>query len=207
MSLPAAKSRIRQQNTQAILAAALEIFAAEGFRGATLDRIARGAGLSKPNLLYYFPSKEAVYLALLGTLLEDWLRPLRGIDPQGDPVEEILAYIRCKLDMSRSHARESRLFAGELLTGAVHIGTVLERDLRVLVDEKAALIAAWMAEGRLAPSDPHHLIFSIWALTQHYADFDVQVRAVLGPGHDPFSEAESYLLTLFRSSLTPRSSN
>ena len=39
--------------------------------------------------------------------------------------------------------------------------------------------------------------FAIWALTQHYADFDVQVRAVLGPGHDPYAEAGRFLETLF----------
>ena len=44
---------------------------------------------------------------------------------------------------------------------------------------------------------PHHLIFSIWALTQHYADFDAQVRAVLGEGHDPYTEAQDFLETLF----------
>ena len=203
MPVSAAKSRIRQHNTQAILAGALEVFAAHGFRGATLDRIARAAHLSKPNLLYYFPSKEAVYQALLGTLLEDWLKPLRGIDPAGEPVEELLAYIRCKLEMSRSHARESRLFAGELLSGAVHIGTVLKEDLRALVDEKAALIGRWMAEGRLAPSDPHHLIFSIWALTQHYADFAPQVRAVLGEARDPIEEGQHFAETLYRRMLTP----
>ena len=32
--------------------------------------------------------------------------------------------------------------------------------------------------------DPRHLIFSIWAVTQHYADFDMQVRAVLGDASD-----------------------
>ena len=203
MPILAAKSRIRQHNTEAILAAALEVFAEQGFRGATLDRIARTARLSKPNLLYYFPSKEAVYLALLGTLLEDWLKPLRGIDPEGEPVEQLLAYIRCKLEMSRSHARESRLFAGELLGGAVHIGSVLEHDLRALVDEKAALIGGWMLAGRLAPSDPHHLIFSIWAQTQHYADFAPQVQAVLGAGRDPLAEGQRFTETLFRRMLTP----
>ena len=55
-----------------------------------------------------------------------------------------------------------------------------------------------MDGGRLAPVEPRHLIFSIWALTQHYADFDVQVRAVLGPGHDPFVEAEPFLDNLYR---------
>ena len=60
-----------------------------------------------------------------------------------------------------------------------------------------------MEEGRIARLDPVHLIFSIWALTQHYADFDVQVRAVLGPGHDPFLEAGRFLETLFLRLLDP----
>ena len=203
MSPPAPASRIRKRNMQAIMDAALDVFSAQGFRGATLDQIAEASGLSKPNLLYYFPSKEAVYLALLDEALEDWLDPLRAIDPQGEPVEEMLTYIRAKLEMSRSHARESRLFAGEVLRGAEHIGDTLQGPLRALVDEKAALIRGWMEAGRLAASDPHHLIFSIWALTQHYADFDVQVHAVLGgPEVDPFPEAQRYLETLFTRMLT-----
>ena len=197
------QSRIRKRNTQAIMAAALEVFSAQGFRGATLDQLAEAADLSKPNLLYYFPSKEAVYLALLGSLLDDWLEPLRAIDPHGDPVEEILTYIRAKLGMSRTHARQSRIFAGEVLSGAEHIGKVLGGSLRALVDDKAALIAAWMAAGRLAPSDPHHLIFSIWALTQHYADFAPQVQAVLGAGRDPIAEGQIFAETLYRRMLTP----
>jgi TetR/AcrR family transcriptional regulator len=35
-------------------------------------------------------------------------------------------------------------------------------------------------EGKLASVDPYHLIFAIWAVTQHYADFAVQVEAVIG---------------------------
>ena len=203
MSRPVSQTRIAKRNTQAILGAALDVFSAQGFRGATLDQIAAAAQLSKPNLLYYFPSKEAVYQALLGSLLEDWVQPLRAINPEGDPVEEMLTYIRSKLRMSRSHARESRLFAGEVLTGADHIRAVLEGALRVLVDEKAALIQGWMADGRLAPSDPHHLIFSIWAQTQHYADFAPQVQAVLGAGRDPLAEGQRFTETLFRRMLTP----
>ena len=53
------------------------------------------------------------------------------------------------------------------------------------------MIRGWIAAGRIAEVDPHHLIFSIWALTQHYADFDVQVRAVLGDA-DPLTGAERY---------------
>jgi TetR/AcrR family transcriptional regulator len=188
---------------QEILAAALEVFSALGFRGATLDQIAEKAGLSKPNLLYYFPSKEAVHAELLARLLDAWLAPLRAIDPGGDPLAEILAYVRRKLDLSRDFPRESRLFANEMLQGAPRMMETLTGALKTLVDEKAAVIARWQADGRIAAVPPHHLIFSIWALTQHYADFDVQVRTVLGPGHDPFAEAHDFLDTLFLRLLAP----
>jgi TetR/AcrR family transcriptional regulator len=196
-------TRIQQRNSKAILDAALEVFSQQGFRGATLDQIAEGAGLSKPNLLYYFPSKEAVHTALLSQLLRTWLDPLRAMDPEGDPVTEIMTYIRHKLDLSRDFPRESRLFANEILQGAPRMREAIGGDLKTLVDEKSAVLLMWMDQGRIARMHPVHLIFSIWALTQHYADFDVQVRAVLGPGHDPFAEASAFLETLFARLLAP----
>lgn len=192
------RTRIQQKNSETILEAALEVFSTYGFRGATLDQIAEVAGLSKPNLLYYFPSKEAMHQALLTRLLDTWLDPLREMDATGDPVDEILAYVRRKIELSRDFPRESRLFANEILQGAPRIQAAIEGDLKALVDAKAAVMTRWMDEGRIARLPPHHLIFSIWALTQHYADFDMQVRAVLGPDHDPFAEAGDYLDTLFR---------
>ncbi|WP_179381459.1 TetR family transcriptional regulator C-terminal domain-containing protein [Jannaschia marina] len=192
------ETRIQKNRRAQILDAGLEVFSADGFRGATLDGIARAAGLSKPNLLYYFPSKEAIYRELLDTLLDTWLDPLRALDPDGEPLEEMLGYVRRKLRLSRDYPRESRLFAGEILRGAPLIETVLGEELRHLVDAHCAVISAWMAAGRLAPSDPHHLIFSIWALTQHYADFEVQVAAVLGPERDRWAEAEAHLTAHFR---------
>ncbi|MFC3087620.1 TetR family transcriptional regulator C-terminal domain-containing protein [Tabrizicola soli] len=197
------RSRIQQRNRELILDAALEVFSLHGFRGATLDQIAEVAGLSKPNLLYYFPSKEAVHKVLLTGLLDSWLDPLREMDPEGDPLAEILAYVRRKLEMSRDFPRESRLFAGEILQGAPRMREAIEGDLRDLVAGKSRILSRWMEEGRIARVDPVHLIFSIWALTQHYADFEVQVRAVLGPEHDPFAEAGSFLETLFTRLLAP----
>jgi TetR/AcrR family transcriptional regulator len=197
------RSRIQQKNREAILDAALEVFSLHGFRGATLDQIAEVAGLSKPNLLYYFPSKEAVHKVLLTGLLDTWLDPLRRMNPAGDPMVEIMGYVRRKLDLARDYPRESRLFANEILQGAPRMREAIEGDLRDLVAEKSVVLTGWMDQGRIARVDPAHLIFSIWALTQHYADFDVQVRAVLGPGHDPFTEAGRFLDVLFAKLLAP----
>ena len=197
------RTRSQERNSKAILEAGLDVFSQNGFRGATLDQIADVAGLSKPNLLYYFPSKDAVYHALLDRLLETWLDPLRHMNPKGDPVTEVLSYVRRKLEISRDFPRESRLFANEILQGAPRMLATIQGPLKTLVDEKAAVLVRWMAEGRIAPVPPVHLIFSIWALTQHYADFEVQVRAVLGAGHDPYAEAQDFMTLLFRRLLTP----
>lgn len=198
-------TRIQREKTEAIMAAALEIFSRHGFRGATLDQIAAAADLSKPNLLYYFRSKEGVHRALLHRLLDTWLDPLRQIDPDGDPLSELRAYIQRKLEMSRDFPRESRLFANEMLQGAPRMRGEIEGDLKALVDEKARIIRDWAAAGKIAAVDPHHLIFSIWATTQHYADFEVQVRGILGAAEDGhFHDAARFLTHLYTAGLAPQ---
>jgi TetR/AcrR family transcriptional regulator len=204
---PRPLTRIQSEKQDVILEAALEVFSMHGFRGATIDQIAEVAGMSKPNLLYYFPRKEEIHRRLMAALLETWLAPLKEMDPAGDPFPEIRSYIRRKLEMARDFPRESRLFANEMLQGAPRIIEMIEVDLKNLVDEKAKVLLGWMDEGKLVRADPYHLIFSIWATTQHYADFDVQVRAVLGPrrnGEGRFEDAARYLEQLFLHGLTPK---
>ena len=46
--------------------------------GTSTDKVAERAGVSKTNLLYYFPSKEALYIAVLKEILDVWLAPLRA---------------------------------------------------------------------------------------------------------------------------------
>jgi TetR/AcrR family transcriptional regulator len=174
------KTRIGEANTEKILDAALGIFAAYGFHGARIEQIAAAAGMSKPNLLYYFRSKDALYTAVLERTLARWLVPLADIAAERDPIEALSDYIARKLEASRAFPDASRLFALEIMQGAPHLGAVLAGPLKKLVDAKAAVIEGWIADGRLAPVDPRHLIFAIWATTQHYADFAVQVRAVAG---------------------------
>ncbi|HTV68723.1 MAG TPA: TetR family transcriptional regulator C-terminal domain-containing protein [Rhizobiaceae bacterium] len=204
---PRRRTRIQIEKRELILEAALEVFSTHGYRGATVDQIAEAAGMSKPNLLYYFKGKEDIHTTLISRLLETWLAPLKELDDIGDPLTELRSYIRRKLEMARDYPRESRLFANEMLQGAPRITPMLEGELKTLVDEKAEVIKGWMRAGKVARTDPWHLIFAIWATTQHYADFDVQVRAVLGPdrgGDGRFEDAARMLEQLFVDGLKPR---
>jgi TetR/AcrR family transcriptional regulator len=200
------ETRIQREKREQILEAALEVFSTHGFRGSTIDQIAEAAGMSKPNLLYYFGRKEDIHKALIERQLDTWLDPLRAINPDGEPLGEIRAYIRRKLEMARDYPRESRLFANEILQGAPRIIDLLEGELKDLVEEKSVILRRWMAEGRMARVDPRHLLFAIWATTQHYADFDVQIRAVLGSGFSGegrFDDAARVLDQLFLNGLSP----
>ena len=197
-------SRIQKQNRATILEAALNVFSTHGFRGATLDQIAQDAGLSKPNILYYFDGKEAIHIALLSQLLDAWLDPLRRLNAEGEPREELMRYIRRKLQMSREFPRESRLFANEIVQGAPRIEGFLSGELRALVDEKATVLQTWMDAGKIEPLDPYHLLFSIWAMTQHYADFEAQILMIRsGQIKDSHEGSDTFVKTIFTKILLP----
>ena len=164
----------------AVLAAALGLFSRYGLHGTSVDQVAARAGVSKSNLLYYFANKEELYVSVLRDLLDLWLAPLREFTAEQDPQQAIADYIRRKLVVSRDSPDASRLFCLEMIQGAPLLRDELDRELREIVVHKAAVIQGWVDAGRLAPVDPQHLIFAIWATTQHYADFAVQVQALTG---------------------------
>ena len=197
-------TRIQKKNKLIILEAALDVFSKHGFSGATLDQISFQAGLSKPNILYYFNSKEAIHLCLLKGLLKEWLEPLQQLNPDGEPINEIIGYVQRKLEMSKMYPRESKLFAIEILQGAKHLRQYIQSDLKILVDCKVALINTWVDQGKIAKINAVHLIFSIWATTQHYSDFETQIQLICGKEQKNVdSHAEDHLKKLFTKLLTP----
>lgn len=177
---PRRRAELRRDIESRILDAAERVFAETGYEGASTSRIAAVAGLPKANLHYYFGTKDALYRAVLTGILGLWLGAADDFVPDADPAAAIEAYVRAKMEWSRSRPLASRVFANELLHGAPFLREYLENDLRGWVEAKGRVIREWIADGRMAPVEPRHLFFMLWAATQTYADFAVQVRAVLG---------------------------
>lgn len=178
------RTRIQIQNQDRILAAALQMFSRYGYRGTTVDQIAAEAGMSKANLLYYFRRKQDIYLAVLENTLDQWLQPLQTLNPDGDPTDELWRYIQQKLTSSRHAPEASRLFATEILQGAPMIAPFLAADLKTLLDDKCSVIRHWIEQKKLVDIEPMHLLFMIWATTQHYADFRTQIDALVDQTED-----------------------
>ncbi|GMM72927.1 pyrimidine utilization regulatory protein R [Alteromonas gracilis] len=169
-----------QEKRTRIMDAALSLFSKNGVSGTTIEQVSELANVSKSNLLYYFKSKDGLYLSVITHLLDVWLTPLQSFSAEQDPIETLSNYIKVKLEMSRDNPAESKLFCMEVVQGAPLLIKELETPLKTLLDAKSAVINEWIKAGKLKPVDPIHLIFSIWAITQHYADFSVQIKAVTG---------------------------
>jgi len=174
------QGRIRQENRTRILEAAEKVFAENGFRGATTAAIAEEAGLPKSNIHYYFGTKEELYHTVIDDIVELWLSSFREITENDDPASTLADYIRAKMQLSKNRPEASRVFANELIRGAPRIKPYLSGDLKDWVENKSAIIDTWIEQGKMAPLDSTKLIFHIWAMTQTWADFEVQWSALLG---------------------------
>ncbi len=161
-----------------ILRSAEKEFEQLGFAGARMQRIADNAGVPKSNVHYYFASKEALYDAVLSNVVDLWNAALAPIDPEADPASVLEDYVRMKVELTRRYPAATRIFAREVLNGWPFLSERLKRETREWAEALAADIETWIRQERILPVDPRHLIFVIWATTQHYAESDAQVRSI-----------------------------
>lgn len=179
-----------------IVAEAVRVFAECGYEGASIATVADNAGLSKQNLMYYFPTKQALYQRVLDDVLDDWLERMDTLaDPAQEPSDMLRAYIQAKLRFSRENPWASRVYAMEVISGAPMFGEQIRERVVPLVRKDIDVFERWIAEGRIAPVNATHLLFAIWAMTQSYADFAAQMALVLDrklTGED-FDDAEKMI--------------
>ncbi len=191
-------SSIRERNKELILHAASEEFAEKGFAASKTSDIANRAGLPKPNVYYYFKSKENLYREVLDSIVEPLLQASEPFNQAGEPAEVLRAYIRTKIRISREHACASKVFASEIMHGAPHLPPERAAQLNAQASHNIACIQGWIDSGRMAKVDPHHLMFSIWAATQTYADFDWQISTVTGKARLDDADYEAAAETIIR---------
>lgn len=185
---PAKKSELRRATERLILDAAEEAFAEGGFGGASMQQIADRADLPKANLHYYFSTKEELYRQVVERIVTIWLDAAASFDQTDDPAEALSAYIDAKMEISRQRPAGSKVFAAEVMQGAPVIQVYLETTLVDWMARREAIIRRWIAAGLIHPIDPRHLIYMIWASTQHYADFAHQIDTLNGAA--PLSNAQ-----------------
>jgi TetR/AcrR family transcriptional regulator len=188
VSSPARKIDIREANEALILRAAERQFALHGFRGTTTEGIANEAGLPKANVHYYFKTKANLYRQVLKGILEDWMDAAAAFESDQDPERALTLYIRAKMQFSRQRPYGSRVWASEIMRGAPVMERFLGTTLKTWVNARVRTIRSWISDGKIRPVDPESLLYMIWAVTQHYADFERQI--VILNGGDAIDERQ-----------------
>ena len=198
----AAKRRVenRDKLEADILAEAVRVFAECGYEGASIATVAEKAGLSKQNLMYYFPTKQALYERVLDGVLDDWLERMNSLaNPEQDPRDVLRAYVQAKLRFSREQPWASRVYAMEVISGAQLYGEQIQKRVVPLVRKDIDVFERWISEGKIAPVNATHLLFAIWAMTQSYADFSTQMALVLNRkqlSKKDFDDAETLITNM-----------
>lgn len=201
----------REKLEQDILVVAKRLFAQRGYGGVSLDHIAKAVGASKQNLLYYFPSKEALYRRVLHGVLDVWLSYMDALSQRPDDPEQALReYIAGKLRFSREHPDDSRVYANEVISGAPIFATEIAERVIPALQADVAIFNRWAERGLCRQVDGRHLMVLLWASTQVYADWSSQISLVLGKkelDEADFAAAEGLILEMvLRTVLLPAAS-
>ena len=192
---------IGAKNKQKILVAAEKAFATYGFKGTSVQQIADEAELPKTNILYYFKSKQGLYVAMLQDIMSLWNSRFDQVTEDDDPAQSLADYIADKMTVSRTHPQASKIFAMEVLNGAPYLNKFFSNEHVAWMEGRVAILNSWIEQGRMTAVDPLYLLFHIWACTQHYADFSAQITSLRGKTmkRADFDEATRQLVQLILS--------
>lgn len=202
--IPQRRTRIQTRKTELILEAALDVFSKHGFKGATVDAIARSAGMSKPNLLYYFPTKEAMYKAVFERTLRLLGAALGAVNAEGNAETELRDFVRRNLKIARDFPRESLLFCTNFLLDPSEFVNLDSSPISELIREQSAVFQKWADAGMIAKCDPHQIIFVIWTATQSVAS--TRTRELAGSdrgGTDSFEANAGFIEALIVRGMAP----
>jgi len=124
-----------------LLAAAAAEFAARGFDGAKVDRIAARARVNKAMLYYHFHNKAALYREILHDVfasLADAVEAVRAAG--GTPDRQVRAFVRAVADGALARPHFPGMWLREMADGGRHLDEGIVAELRRVVQALAAIL-------------------------------------------------------------------
>ena len=195
-------SSIGHQQRTKILDAAEQEFDQHGYGGARIQRIADLAKVPKSNIHYYFSGKQVLYNAVLERIVGLWDQTFVTVDADDDPATVLEDFIVGKVEFTRLYPEATRIFTSEVQHGAPHLDDYLKNRMTTWTQQRASVIDQWIDMGKIKPLNALHLIFMIWASTQHFAQAEMQIRSIYGKSRlskqDFDQHAESLVNMIFR---------
>ena len=158
------------QSRERLLAAAREEFSARGFDGAKVDRIARRARINKAMVYYHFPSKAALYLAILReqfAAVAAAVAEARG--KEGTPVEQLSRYIDTIAHVALARPHFPPMWLREIAEGGRHLDDSVLGELRRVLEVLASILTEGKDQGVFRPAHPFVTQMGIMAPLMFFA--------------------------------------
>jgi TetR/AcrR family transcriptional regulator len=150
-----AKRTERGDSRDRVVAAAAKEFAAHGYAGANMDRLARAARLNKAMIYYHFGSKAALYRAILVDMFDDVGRRVREVaEARLTPDEKIRAFVAAIAEAAAAHPHFPPIWLRELAEGARHVDAATLAYARDVLATLGSIIREGCAAGTFKPANP-----------------------------------------------------
>ncbi|MHB1627020.1 MAG: TetR/AcrR family transcriptional regulator [Bacilli bacterium] len=191
------RSRDKESTRRRILDAAMDVFSEKGYTNALIDDIAKESDTSKGAFYFHFPSKKAIFEALLQTLVQRIVRDVEEtIDSRQGAVDKIEGALHTVLGTLSRHEKATRL----LFVEATGLGKIFDQHVLAAHRQFAALIAKHLQtavdDRSIAPIDVDLTAYA-WLGAIH----EVLLMALLGPEKRSLESLTDPLCALLVSSL------
>ena len=151
---PSGRRPAESTRDRLVAAAALE-FAAHGFAGANVDRIARAARVNKAMIYYHFRSKAALYREILGDMFRAVCARVRGVAESAvTPEDKIRGFIRAIAAEAQARPHFPPIWFREIAEGGSHLDDSTLGDISAIVGMLSAILREGVAAGRFEPVNP-----------------------------------------------------